>query len=279
MGSHRDFFSFEVDGVDSLMLLMKRLLVIMGVRKAYHFWFALADLNKRFELNRTLIILFFLLSPLLSLAQTHVADSLKTVLASSEGKERLIILNKLAYELIGQDNEMADRYSDEAIRLGEQINQQQLTGVAYSQKGVNAYLSGYYAKALRNLRQGLTLAQKANDRPNQGYTLLQLGNCYLDKGVFDSSKLYYDKAYEILIDSTNPLNLSKLYRNLSVLYRFSSSVEMQKKYLSRALAINYAIQDDARIIDILILRATMYARQANYDSANHTLNEATKISA
>ncbi len=228
---------------------------------------------------RALVTCLLFIFPFVVLSQTRKADSLKAVLANSQGEAKLTVLNKLAYELIGNDNAMADHYADEAIKLGEEINNQRHTGIAYSQKGVNAYLSGYYPKALRNLKKGLALAQKSNDRPNQGYTLLQLGNCYMDKGVFDSSKIYFNKAYEILKDSANPLNLSKLYRNLSVLYRFSSNVEMQEKYLNRALKINYALRDDERIIDVLVLRAVLFSRQAKYDSANKILDVATQKAA
>jgi tetratricopeptide (TPR) repeat protein len=185
-----------------------------------------------------LTVCLLLMAPLWVHSQTTTADSLKALLPNGKGEARLSLLNKLTYELIGHDNQAADQYSDDAIRLGEEINNGMLTGIAYSQKGVNAYLSGYYPKAVVNLKKGLTLAVKAGDKSNQGYTLLQLGNCYMDKGIFDSSKFYYDKAYLILKDSIHPKNLSKLYRNLSVMYRFSSNYEMQKKYLDRALKIN-----------------------------------------
>lgn len=223
-----------------------------------------------------LMACLLLIAPLCVHSQTRTADSLKNMLSKSVGEARLETLNKLSYELIGNDNEAADQYSDQAIELGEQIKNEKLTGIAYSQKGVNAYLSGYYPKALLNLKKGLSLALKTNDGPNQGYTLLQLGNCYMDKGVFDSSRHYYGKAYLILKDSANPRNLSKLYRNLSVLHRFLSNNQMQKLYLDRALKINYAMHDEERIIDVLVLRAVLLARQAKYDSANEMLEMTEK---
>lgn len=223
-----------------------------------------------------LMACLLLIAPLSVHSQTRTADSLKNVLSKSQGEAKLSVLNKLSYELIGHDNQAADQYADEAIRLGEQIKNEKLTGVAYSQRGVNAYLSGYYPKALINLKKGLSLALTSGDRSNQGYTLLQLGNCYMDKGVFDSSKHYYDKAYLILKDSANPRNLSKLYRNLSVMYRFLGDNRMQKRYLDRALKINYAMHDEERIVDVLLLQAVLLARQAKYDSANAMLDGTEK---
>jgi signal transduction histidine kinase len=225
---------------------------------------------------KRLLVWLLLTAPWCVRAQTRTADSLKNILSKSQGETRLTVLNKLSYELIGHDNVAADQYADEAIRLGEQIKNEKLAGIAYSQRGVNAYLSGYYPKALFNLKKGLSLAQASGDRSNQGYTLLQLGNCYMDKGVFDSSKHYYDKAYLILKDSANPRNLSKLYRNLSVMYRFLGDNQKQKKYLGRALKINYAMRDEERIVDVLVLQAVLLARQAKYDSANAMLDMTEK---
>ncbi|MBS1488338.1 MAG: hypothetical protein JST43_12190 [Bacteroidetes bacterium] len=219
-----------------------------------------------------LMTLIFTIAPLLAFSQTRVADSLKILLAKSKGEARLSILNQLAYEMIDIDNRLANQYCDQAIQLGKSINSEKLMGVAYTQKGVNAYLAGHYSEALQNLKSGLTLALKTADRNNQGYTLLQLGNCYLNKGFFDSTKLYYDKAYHILKDSANPLNLSKLYRNLSVMYRFSNNYEMQKKYIDRALKINYALHNQERVIDITILKAVLFSQLTKFDSANITLD-------
>ncbi|MBS1490705.1 MAG: hypothetical protein JSS93_09265 [Bacteroidetes bacterium] len=224
---------------------------------------------------RLIVCVLWLLPQYIS-AQTKTIDSLKAKLFRSKGEEKLILFNKLAYELIGRDGEAADQFADKAILLGKNTNNEKLTGIAYSQKGVNAYLSGYYQKSILNLKKGLVLSVNAKDLTNQGYTLLQLGNCYMDKGILDSSKFYYNKAYLILKDSANPLNLSKLYRNLSVLYRLSGNVKLQKKYIDRALKINYALQNKERIADVLILRAVLLAQQLMYDSAEIVLTMAER---
>jgi len=221
-----------------------------------------------------LLVWIFCVAPQFIFSQTKTADSLKAKLSGSRGEAKLVVLNKLAYELIGEDNIKSDAYSDEAILLGKKINNPTLTGIAYSQKGVNAYLSGHYQKSIINLKKGLALSLKAKDKTNQGYTLLQLGNCYMDKGILDSSRFYYNKAYSILKDSANPLNLSKLYRNLSVLYRFSSDLKMQEKFIDRTLKINYALRDQERIVDVLILKAVLQAQQLMYDSVEVVLNVA-----
>src|SRR5579859_6474111 len=167
-----------------------------------------------------LFILPFTISGAFS--QSPLIDSLTGKLNGAEGVQRIDVLNRLTYELLSRDNALAMKYCDQSLSLSNKIGYDKGAGIAYTCKGVFEYLSGEFSDGRSNLRLGLQRSSKAQDKANEGYTFLQLGNSYLNQSQLDSALLFYDQAYTILKDSANPVTLSKLYKNLSTLYGIKS---------------------------------------------------------
>lgn len=211
-----------------------------------------------------------------SLAQTLV-DSLKRELQHAEGTARVDVLNQLTYEYIGTDNKQALALNEEAFALANRLNYTKGIGKAYIYRGVYEYLSGENPLGIDYLKKGLEWVSKANDREMKGYAYLQLGNSYMNLTQFDSSLANYDRAYEVLKDSTNPVNLSKLYKNLGTLYGLKSSYDLQVKYLNRSLAIREKLGDPVLVADALVEIGRLNASNSNFDVAEGYLSKAEKI--
>ncbi len=199
--------------------------------------------------------------------QSRLTDSLTNQLRKVDGIKKVDILNRLTFELISQDNDKASQYCSQSLALSNKLGYEKGAGVAYTYKGISEYLSGEFSDGRTSLRSGLRLAIKANDVQNQGYTLMQLGNSYLNQSLLDSSFIFYNKAYLILKDSTSPKILSKLYKNLSALYGVKSQYEEQKKYLLRCLTIRELLNDHDLIANALISLISVYLREDDYDQA------------
>jgi signal transduction histidine kinase len=221
-------------------------------------------------------LLFILLSQS-AFPQTKAIDSLRTKLSQVSGTQKVDVLNQLAYEFISRDNQKAMSYCDDALALGIQLGYQRGIGRAYTYRGVYEYLSAEFSNGRSSLKQGLEYAIKSNDVENQGYTLMQIGNSYLDQPNLDSAEYFYFKSYRILNDSLNPLNLSKLYKNWSRLYGLKSEFSLQKQYLTRSLRIREFLNDQAHIADALTSLAAVYIVEDDYASANLNLDRAWKI--
>lgn len=222
-------------------------------------------------------ILFLALSVSSAFSQSNVIDSLTRRLNNSAGREKIDILNQLAYELVSRDNARAMKYCDQSLSLSNKLGYEKGAALAYTYKGVYEYLSGEFSDGRSNLRNGLRLSIKANDHNNQGYALLQLGNSYLNQAVLDSSLMFYKRAHEILKDSTNPVILSKLYKNLSALYGVRGHYELQKKYLLRSLGIRELLKNQTLIANALILLASVNIREDDYETANGIFNRIEEI--
>jgi tetratricopeptide (TPR) repeat protein len=168
--------------------------------------------------KRILTLCIFCFLGLPGIAQSRLTDSLELQLKTISGDQRVDILNQLTYEFISVDNVKAVNYNDQAVQLSRKLNYLKGEAIAHTYRGVFESLSGQFPAARRNLHLGLSLSEKAGDRANKGYTLLQLGVLGLEVVENDSALFYFERAREIFKDSTNPTTLSKIYRNMSALY-------------------------------------------------------------
>jgi len=209
--------------------------------------------------------------------QSRLIDSLTNQLNKVEGIEKVDLLNRLTFEFISQDNDKASQYCSQSLALSNKLGYEKGAGVAYTYRGIYEYLAGEFSDGRANLRNGLRLAIKVKDVKNQGYTLVQLGNSYLNQALIDSSFIVYNNAYQILKDSTNPETLSKLYKNLSALYGVRSQYEDQKKYLLRCLKIRELLNNQDLIANALIGLASVYLREDDYATAAPIFKRIEKI--
>jgi signal transduction histidine kinase len=222
------------------------------------------------------VCLALLLSWVLAIGQTNV-DSLEQKLQSTQGYERVDLLNQLTYEFITRDNAKAMSYNGKALALSDELGYKKGKAVAYTYKGVYEYLSGQFPAAHDDLHRGLRLSREARDRVNEGYTLLQLGNCGLEEVENDSALLYFNKAYVILKDSTNPATLSKLYRNMSAVYGQRYQYDSQRYYLDRAIEIRRLLPDRVLLTEGLVLKANNAFRAGERNAAEAIITEAEKL--
>jgi len=209
--------------------------------------------------------------------QTKLADSLTARLPESKGKDRVDVLNNLAYELISYNSEKALKYCDQSLAFSATLDYPRGQAIAYLYKGVCLCQNREFTAGQNCLQKGLALTISIKDHSNEGYALLQLGNSYLNQLQTDSSSYFYNRAYSILKDSADPRLLSELYKNLSALYSISGQHDLQRKFMARCLRIREMLGDKSLLADALIEMASLNIKQNFYDSAAKNLDEAKKL--
>jgi signal transduction histidine kinase/Tfp pilus assembly protein PilF len=212
-----------------------------------------------------------------SFAQGVVTDSLVRKLLVSQNETKVDILNQLVYEFISIDNEKVVRYSTEGLQLAKAIGYRKGEAIAHTYRGVYEYQSGQFTAAHISLHNGLRLSRSIGDKNNEGYTLLQLGNCGLEEVNTDSSYLYLKKAYEIFKDSTNPESLSKTYRNLSACFGQKFQQDSQQYYLDKSIVIRRMLPDKTLLVDALAVQASLKLATGDAASVEKLLKEAEQI--
>ena len=77
-----------------------------------------------------------------------VIDSLNIRLKSAADTSRVNILNDIAFEYVSESPETANKYSNEALKLSENLNFTNGQIIAYNNLGLAQYYSNNYDKAL-----------------------------------------------------------------------------------------------------------------------------------
>jgi signal transduction histidine kinase len=212
-----------------------------------------------------------------ALGQRKISDSLEARLPDLQGYEKVDVLNRLTYEFIAVENTKVLLYNSQALALSKKTRYRKGEGLAYTYRGIYEYQTGQFKEARTDLHRALKIAREVGDRANEGYTLLQLGNSGLEEVNMDSSFIYFRKAYHILRDSSNPENLSKLYRNMSALYGQRFQPDSQQFYLDRAIRIRRLLPDQSLLVDALAIQANNKLSTGDLKSAETLLDEASQI--
>lgn len=229
-----------------------------------------------------IVFLFLVISGFFSCSvygqgQSNVTDSLEQRLRSAEGPLEVDILNRLTYEFITHDTNKVATYNKRALGLSKDIHYLKGEARAYTYRGVSEYLSGNLSEGHIDLTRGLRLAIQAGDEPLRGYALLQLGVCSLEEVQMDSALHFFKKSREVFKDSTDPVTLSKLYRNISALYGQRYQTDSQQFYLDRAIRIRALLPNKTLLAEAIILKANTRVRFGDFTGAEKLLKEATEI--
>lgn len=212
------------------------------------------------------------------LSQSRQTDSLSRIAASATGKERVDVLNQLAYQWWFRNYDSCKQWATRAKNIASGLNYSQ------GEAEANIYLGLYEAQILGNHKSSLALfrtaetqAQSAKHFGLMGFALTQTGNIYRNEGHFDSAAFFYHSSYEILKDSLYPLYLAMLYRNRGKYFGLINEPKNEINDLQRAWKIRKRIPDPAMKVDALISMSTWYVSQFNSERAKQLLDTAETL--
>lgn len=229
----------------------------------------------RFILPLILLIYF----PLICFGQNSNIDSLNHRLQLVGGKERVDVLNALAFHYLIIDLNKSYELIQNTKKEAERFNYPLGTAQAEIYEGLYFNLRGEKKKALQLLQNGSEHARKLGHRGWQGYALTQLGNFYRNQGLYDSAKIWYNHSLRVLGDSLYPWHLSVLYRNLGRYYGNIALPKQEFLYLEKSRAIREKLTDKVLLADIYVNLSQWHLSQSNLELALEYLKKAEGVRA
>lgn len=132
------------------------------------------------------------------------------------------------------------------------------------------------AQAYNNLRKpdsAISLYKKAidasiaaKDYESQGQITHDLGFCFYQQTILDSSLIYYHKALEIKRQIGKPKPIAATLNGIGLIYRTRNHISAAASYYEEALDIYEKLHDKAAL-NVMVNIATLYNLQKKYDSA------------
>lgn len=166
-----------------------------------------------------------------------IIDSLSALLTTTKAKERVEVLNALAWEWRNIDPARAVGYVDESIILSQKIGYQKGLAYAYRTKSSIHWNRGDYTLAVENALEGLQLFEDINDSLGIANTYLTLGNIYNRQRNIPYSYEYYQKALAIFTPLGEKLRAAACLNNLANLLSSKGEYKQASEYIARSLAI------------------------------------------
>ncbi|HPG32234.1 MAG: tetratricopeptide repeat-containing sensor histidine kinase [Lentimicrobiaceae bacterium] len=148
-----------------------------------------------------------------------VIDSLKRVLAKSEGQKRADILNELGWELKFSMPDTAMLHTQQALQLAQKI--QYAKGLALANRNLAAIkiVQGKSADAALFAEKALEYIQKTNDLYQQGKILNLLGIINRDTRKFRKALDFQNRALQIFRQLNDSSEIAGNLNNLGLIYK------------------------------------------------------------
>ena len=233
--------------------------------------------------------------------------NLEKKLQTVSGKEKIVLLNELAYEYQNQSFEKCLNYANQALKLSQKLNDAKGEAIALNNVGLGYRVSGNYEKALDFCQKALNAFKKTGDWKKTSDTLRNvgiiyemlgnfnksleyrlkslkigeeigdkktialsfsgIGNVYGKTGNYDTALEYFRKAVKIFEEMGDKKSMAAPLCNMGIIYRILSKYEKSLEYQLKSLEIREEIGNKSGTADSLNNIGNVYRELSNYDKA------------
>ena len=223
------------------------------------------------------IILFFFLIGQLNIgylfandtiiSQITKADSLKNILKTIEGKEKVQVLIKLSELNLLNFPAEAVEYAKKALNLARLIKYEAGELEALAKVGVSNHYLGNYEKALEYYNQLLNIYRKKGDKKYIAGYLNNIGACYYKLGNYDKALGNYHESLKIREELEDKKGMASSLNNIGNIYDDLSKYYKALEYYSRSLTIKEKLNDKKGMESTLNNIGIIYNKLGKYDKA------------
>jgi len=202
---------------------------------------------------------------------------LKEKILSTEGEEKVMSLNDLAFALYNTKPTQTEEYAKQALALAEEIGFK--NGIARSNKtiGVSHHIKGDFDKALKYYYRAMEIFEKMEDLDNVAGSKLNIGGVYEKQGNFDKALKRYYEALVIWEKSENKKLMSASYNNIGIIYEKQKNLELALEYHKKSLSLKEETGDRFGASVSYINLGNIYGNKEKMDLAMESYFNAEKI--
>ena len=199
-------------------------------------------------------------------AQPHVKDSLLILMEMGiQGKNRVDVLNALAYQYYDYEDSLAFNYAQRALSEATSIEYAKGIKQAYTLIGLGYSSNGEYRTAVSFFQRSDAIEVRDAEEISL-YNLMLLGNSYRDRAIFDSALLIYSRAKKIF-GKSNLQRLGGLYKNIATVYIRLWQNEKAIKYLDSATSLLGDKPEVYSQMDVWTMYGRTYQNMLQYEKS------------
>lgn len=206
--------------------------------------------------------------------QDHTVDSLQELLQAPgvTAIRRIDLLNSLAYELYDVDDSAAFATTRQVLDLAAASHYAKGLKRAYTLMGLGYNSLGEYRRSIWHMRMSDQIRAEAS-QDIAAYNLTMLGNVYRELAVYDSARLYYHRALDVIGEGGSPSYRARVYKNMGYLdvILWNNRQALRELHTADSL-MNVEYIDPFQRADLYGMIGLAYENRLAYDTAQQYFN-------
>ncbi|MFK8039290.1 MAG: tetratricopeptide repeat protein [Crocinitomicaceae bacterium] len=217
----------------------------------------------------TLAIIF-----ITSLNGQGVIDSLMNLYPGQTGKEKVVTLGELCYQLASDDSKAALQFGKMGYEEALETNDKALIAQSLNDWSIAYLIEGNFDSVIVLSKECITLREAIGDSVGVAKSLNKLANAQQEMGQEEVSLQNNLRAIEIFNSNNLKQYSGRIYTNIAALYEGRGLYELALEYYRKAKAI---AKEDGNMDAYFVAQAnegTCFTKLGNYVKAEELLEEA-----
>ena len=203
-------------------------------------------------------------------------DSLRTLLASTQGEKKLVLLNELAWECRSAFPDSTIRYAQLALDLSDHLGQSNSKTLNYL--GLAHYYKGNLVRAYEYYEQAGRQARSSGDSTELAYSQNNIGRLFSEQGMLTQSYPYFVRAESLFQFVRDSSGLAYVYQSFANLYKQEKDFVRSEQRYRQALDIRKQLGNPRDVVSALVLLGKMYVDIRQFDDAMRYFRKADSVS-
>lgn len=224
-----------------------------------------------------ILILSFLTTFIFAQDETRVIDSLESVMAKQEGREKVETMMELSKAFFDYSFDECIDWGEKAIQEATQFRDEELIAKSYWKIGMR-YLNHYELDlALENYNKALELLKNKEDSELLEDVLNYKGRVELFMGEMDSAIMTYQYALRVSENLGDELNCADVINNMAYIYYQRDEMDKSLEYFKEARKRFELVQDTLSIAQCDNNISNIYVERQQFDEALSLLQKVIPV--
>ena len=224
-----------------------------------------------------ILILSFLTTFIFAQDETRVIDSLESVMAKQEGREKVETMMELSKAFFDYSFDECIDWGEKAIKEATQFQDVELLAKAYWKIGMR-YLNHYELDlALENYNKALELLKNKDDSELLEDVLNYKGRVELFLGEMDSAIMTYQYALRVSENLGDELNCADVINNMAYIYYQQDDMDKSLENFKEARKRFEMVHDTLSIAQCDNNISNIYVERQQFDEALSLLQKAIPV--
>ena len=200
-------------------------------------------------------------------AENSYIDSLQALAQTSQGEQKIDILNALAKAYWEIDPEKTLEFATETRKMAHRLNYLPGEAAALKNLGIGYHFLGDFNTAMDYLQQSLSLRKKIGVKSDIIVELNNIGIVYDSLNDYENALKYYLESLALEEEIGNKHGIAGSLNNLGIVYKNQSNFNKALEFFLRSLQLYDDIADRVGVASNLTNIGIIYRELANYDKA------------